>query len=225
MKTYTITLIVLLSAFVTSYGQSAMTVTASDVQNLPSFTTADNLLTLTPLIAGSPTGALFSDSASLIGVQGGNNANAVDMRDFRTPEAASDGIRFEFGNAGLHSLVFQWYSGDVQISGFTTDPVASGFDSGGTDSLRDIQFSEGTLNFRLEGNWTGTATLELENLMASANSTLTLTVVDDPEFYTQFVRTSITGISYAIPEPSSYAFIAGIAMLAVLLRRRMKSSR
>lgn len=225
IKLYSLSFLMALFALAPVSGQSAITVGSSDVRNLSSYTTPDGLLTLTPLIAGESTGALFSDHNNLIGVKGGDYTNAVAINNWRQPEAASEGIRFEFGDAGLSGIVFQWYGADVQITGFSSDPLASGFDSSGGSSLRDFQFSDGTLTFTLQGNWQGTATLVLDDLMASANSTLTLSLLDNTVLYETPVRTSITGISYAIPEPSTYALFAGIAVLVMILRRRLRPTR
>lgn len=224
IKLYSLSLIIASFILAPSYGQSSITIGAPDVRDLPTYTTPDGHLTLTPLVAGDSTGALFSDHNNLIGVKGGDFTNAVAINDWRQPEAASEGIRFDFGDAGLSSIVFQWYGADVQISGFSTDPIASGFDSAGTDSLRDIQFADDTLTFRLQGNWTGTATLVLDDLSASVNSTLTLSLLDHAGYETA-VRTSITGISYAIPEPSTYALLAGIAALIIIIRQRIRAAR
>lgn len=213
-------LIGLIALIPSSLMGSIITVVSTDVPNLSTYTTPDDLLTLTPQLGGDSTGQLFSNHTNLIGVQGGNN-NAFSMLDWREPNETSQGMELQFGvDAGLSSIVFQWYGADVQISGFSSDPMASGFDSAGGNSLRNFEYDNGTLTFRAQGNWTGSATLELADLMASENSTLSFSLIDHPD-YSSAVATSVTAISYeVIPEPSTYALILGIVAFAVLLRRR-----
>jgi hypothetical protein len=213
-------LIGLIALIPSSLMGSVITIVATDVQNLSTYTTPDELLTLTPQLGGDSSGQLFSNHGSLIGVQGGND-NAFSMLDWRGANETSQGMELQFGvDAGLSSIVFQWYSADVQISGFSSDPMASGFDSAEGNSLRNIEYDNGTLTFRAEGNWGGSATLELADLSASANSTLSFSLLDHPDYSTA-VASSITAISYeVIPEPSAYALIIGIVAFAVLLRRR-----
>ena len=201
-------------------------ITAADTQGLSSFTTSDGKVTLTAMLDGSPSSTL-SDHPNLIGVDGGANNNGVDTRDWEganTPE----GISMDFASdAGLSQIVFRWYGGDVTISGFTADPMASGFDSSGPggDSLRDISYSGGTLSFRLDGNWTGTATLNLDEWNASADSTLMIAPVpnDGGGVFTGSPRFSITEVQ-VVPEPAITAVAFGALALLFVLRQRRHAS-
>ena len=209
----------------TCFAQSI--ITPADTQALASFTTADGKVTMTSMVGGSPSGT-FSDSSSLLGIDGGSNNNAVDTRDWggaNTPE----GFSMDFASdVGLSQIVFKWYGGDVTISGFTADPMATGMDSSGPggDSLRDISYSGGTLSFRLDGNWSGTATLDLDNLNASADSTLMIAPVpnDGGGVYTGSPRFSITEMSYqVVPEPAIAALAFGAMAILLAFRHRRRS--
>ena len=200
-------------------------ITAADTQGLSSFTTSDGKVTLTAMLDGSPSSTL-SDHPNLIGVDGGANNNGVDTRDWEganTPE----GISMDFASdAGLSQIVFRWYGGDVTISGFTADPMATGMDSSDGDSLRDISYSGGTLSFRLNGNWTGTATLDLDNLNASADSTLMIAPVpnDGGGVYSDSPRFSITEMSYqVVPEPAIAALAFGAMAILLAFRHRRRA--
>lgn len=202
-------------------------ITPADTQALASFTTSDGKVTLTSMVDGSPS-ETFSDSSSLLGINGGSNNNAVDIRDW-TGDNIPEGISMDFAtDVGLSQIVFQWYGGDVTISGFTADPLATGMDSSGPggDSLRDISYSGGTLSFRLDGNWTGTATLDLDNLNASADSTLMIAPVpnDGGGVFTGSPRFSIAEMSYqVVPEPAIAGFALGAMALLLAFRRRRRS--
>ncbi|NBD38035.1 MAG: hypothetical protein GVY10_05655 [Verrucomicrobia bacterium] len=200
-------------------------ITPGDTAGMATYTTPDGKVTMTSMVDSSPS-STFSTAGNFIGVEGGSNPNAVDTRDWEganTPE----GISMDFASdVGLSQIVFKWYGGDVTISGFTADPLATGMDSTASNSLRDISYSGGTLSFRLDGNWTGTATLDLDNLNASADSTLMIAPVpnDGGGIYTSSPRFSITEMSYqVVPEPGLAAVAFGALALFFVVRQRRRA--
>lgn len=221
------------------------TTTPTSSAGLPStFTTTDQLLTITSLVGGVPGGAL-SGPAARLGVFGNNNGAINDPTvsfGFGPDNPDGQGLRLAFSTVGLNTsslagigwdfsradgpnitgqvLDLNFVGSGVFISGFLSDPGAV-FTN--TVAVQSFDASTGTLRFLLPGAEFGGAlrSVAFSNPEASAGQTLNLWVADSDQAGAQF---AIRGLSYnvvAIPEPSTYA-ILGLAGAAIAWRRRRR---
>lgn len=208
----------------TSWAQT--TITAADTQNQNSFTTAGGEMTVSALFDGS-TGATFANSSTFIGVQGGFKDNSFVIRDYGTSTQASEGMLIDLASdQGLSQMTFQYYAGDLQISGFTEDPLAVGSDSAGNGHLApgDFSYDSGDLTVAMSGNpWGTVATIDFTNISASEGQSLTMSLVDGGTNTNnpQIVALSVTSDVAPVPEPATAAaFLGLVSLLPVFLRRR-----
>lgn len=180
---------------------------------LQSYTTPGGEVTVSALTTGGADGNFAANNGqTLVGVQGGTNANALDND---TDEA----VFLDFSNGyGLGEIQFQWYDVTLELSGFTEDPLASG-NHGNGDPIADIVYSGGTLTLPLPYSasyWGDSGTVGFGNLDASKDATITMMATNVGS------RTSINSFT-AVPEPGLTTAVAGITALIGLVWYRRTS--
>jgi hypothetical protein len=125
--------------------------------------TADGLLILNGFAdtPGSVPANLF-ENVDWIGIAGGNNTEAVEG-------AESMSLHFAVG-AGLSGLTTRYTSGQIVLSGLTTDPGFS--DPSGIATA--VSYGSGTLSYTFNAPHAPEVSVNFSNLSASAGQTLSL---------------------------------------------------
>lgn len=151
------------------------------------YTTPDGLLTLTGYADTPGTiPANLYENVNWFGVSGGANNESTE---------GSESINAQFAaGAGLTGLGTRYTSGQITISGFTSDPGFS--DPSGTAT--SVSYSSGTLSYTFNAPRSPEIVVAFTNLSASAGQTLSLHTDGNPSS-----QLTLTRINYAAPTPVS----------------------
>jgi hypothetical protein len=126
------------------------------------------------------------ENVNWFGVSGGANTESID---------GSESVNAQFAaGAGLTGLGTRYTSGQVIISGFTSDPGFS--DPSGTAS--GVSYSGGTLSYTFNSPHSPEIVVAFTNLSASAGQTLSLHTDGNP-----LSQLTLTRINYAAAAPVS----------------------
>jgi hypothetical protein len=129
----------------------------------PTYTTPDGLLKLTGFsdTPGSAPANLY-ENVDWLGISGGNNSEAIE---------GAESMSLQFGAAaGLSGISTRYTSGQVVLSGFTSDP---GFvDPSGTAS--GVNYAGGTLSYTFNAPHAPEMGVKFSNVAASTGQTLSL---------------------------------------------------
>jgi len=147
-----------------NYGKTQNVIAADITSNVsPTHSTADGLLTLSGYADGAATvPANLSENVDWFGIAGGANNEAVEGTETLS-------LKFS-GGAGLTGINTRYTSGQVVLSGFTSDPGFS--DPSGIAS--SVNYASGTLSYTFNASHAPEIGVSFTNIAASAGQTLSL---------------------------------------------------